>query len=110
MADRHPTAPAAPSYLDGQLRERFDALAPTLVAMGTLTPLDVDALARYVLSEHEYLRVSKLALDAIAGGDSAEADKWTGVQDKLLRQCMTAGSEFGLTPSGRRARGLIPPR
>ncbi|MBR6114295.1 MAG: P27 family phage terminase small subunit [Oscillospiraceae bacterium] len=101
---------AAPSYLDAALRERFDALAPVLAAMGTLTALDADALARYVVSENEYLRVSKLTMAAIARGDAAEADRWAGCQDRLLRQCMTAGAEFGLTPSSRRARGLIPPR
>ena len=107
MADRRPTAPA---YRDGQLRDRFNALAPARVALGTLTWLDVDALARYVLSEQEYLRVSRLALEAIGRGDAADADKWASVQDRLLKQCMTAGAEFGLTPSGRRSRVLIPPR
>lgn len=107
MSDRIPTAPA---YLDAALRERFEALAPSLAAMGTLTAMDVDALARYVVSENEYLRVSRLAMAAIAKGDAAEADKWASCQDRLLRQCMTAGAEFGLTPSSRRARGLIAPR
>ena len=110
MADRHPTAPTAPAYLKGRLRERFEELAPVLTAMGTLTYLDADALARYVLSENEYLRVSQLTMEAIEGGDAADADKWANVQDRLLRQCMAAGAEFGLTPSGRRSRGLIPPR
>ena len=102
--------PAAPSYLDAALRDRFNALAPDLTAMGVLTRMDVDALARYVVSENEYLRVSRLAMQAIQRGDAADADKWASVQDRLLRQCMTAGAEFGLTPSGRRSRGLIPPR
>ena len=102
--------PAAPSYLNDALRERFNALAPDLTAMGVLTRMDVDALARYVVSENEYLRVSRLAMQAIQRGDAADADKWASVQDRLLRQCMTAGAEFGLTPSGRRSRGLIPPR
>ena len=78
--------------------------------MGTLTALDTDALARYVVSENEYLRVSRLTMEAIQRGDAADADKWASVQDRLLRQCMTAGAEFGLTPGSRRARGLIPPR
>lgn len=102
--------PAAPSYLDAALRDRFNALAPDLAAMGVLTRMDVDALARYVVSENEYLRVSRLAMQAIQRGDAADADKWASVQDRLLRQCMAAGAEFGLTPSGRRSRGLIPPR
>lgn len=108
MADRLPPPP--PTYLSAQLRERFEALAPDLTAMGTLTALDVDALARYVISENEYLRVSRLAMDAIAKGDAAEADKWASCQDRLLKQCMTAGAEFGLTPSSRRARGILVPR
>lgn len=99
-----------PVYLDEILQARFDELAPDLAAMGTLTALDVDALARYVLSEYEYLRASRHALQALQRGDAAEADKWASVQDRLLRQCMAAGAEFGLTPSSRRARGLIPPR
>ena len=107
MADRLPTAPA---YLDAALQARFNALAPDLAAMGTLTALDADALARYVVSENEYLRVSKLTLDAIKRGDSAEADKWASCQDRLLKQVTAAGAEFGLTPSSRRARGLIAPR
>lgn len=102
--------PAAPSYLDAALRDRFNALAPDLAAMGVLTRMDVDALARYVVSENEYLRVSRLAMQAIQRGDAADADKWASVQDRLLKQCMTAGAEFGLTPSSRRARGLISPR
>ena len=102
--------PVAPSYLDAALRDRFNALAPDLAAMGVLTRMDVDALARYVVSENEYLRVSRLAMQAIQRGDAADADKWASVQDRLLRQCMAAGAEFGLTPSGRRSRGLIPPR
>ena len=99
-----------PAYLDASLRDRFNALAPDLAAMGTLTALDADALARYVVSENEYLRVSRLTMKAIARGDAAEADKWASCQDRLLKQVMAAGAEFGLTPSSRRARGLIPPR
>ena len=108
MPDRLPPPP--PAYLNASLRDRFNALAPDLAAMGTLTALDADALARYVISENEYLRVSQLAMDAIGRGDAAEADKWASCQDRLLRQCMTAGAEFGLTPGSRRARGLLPPR
>lgn len=103
------TPPAPPDYLDATLRARFEQLAPELYALGTLTRFDVDALARYVVSEQEYLRVSRLAMQAISRGDAADADKWVSVQDRLLKQCLTAGAEFGLIPTSRRARGLIPP-
>lgn len=107
MAEKSPPAP--PDYLDAALRSRFEELAPELFALGTLTRLDVDALARYVVSEHEYLRVSRLSMQAISRGDAADADRWVSVQDRLLKQCLTAGAEFGLTPTARRSRGLILP-
>ena len=102
--------PEAPVYLAAALRERFDALAPDLVRMGVLTRLDADALAKYVVAEHEYLRVTSKAIAAINAGDPTEAERWISVQDRLLRQCLTAGAEFGLTPSGRRSRGLPAPK
>lgn len=102
--------PPAPAYLAAALRERFDELAPDLTQMGVLTRLDADALAKYVVAEHEYLRVTSRAMAAINSGDPTEAERWISVQDRLLRQCLTAGAEFGLTPSGRRSRGLPAPK
>lgn len=102
--------PSAPAYLAAALRDRFDELAPDLVKMGVLTRLDVDALAKYIVAEHEYLRVSSHAMTAINAGDPTEAERWIAVQDRLLRQCLSAGAEFGMTPSGRRSRGLAAPK
>ena len=60
--------PSAPAYLAAALRDRFDELAPDLVKMGVLTRLDVDALAKYIVAEHVYLRVS----DMMDGGVSTD--------------------------------------
>ena len=45
-------------------------------------------------------------LAAIAKGDGDAATKWIGVQDKLTKQILALGSELGITPRARRARGL----
>lgn len=66
----------------------------------------MDICGKYILAENEYLRVSALVQDAIANGDGDDATKWIGVQDKLTKQILALGSELGITPTARRARGL----
>ena len=95
-----------PAYLPEELTARFEALAPELRAAGLLTSGDVDLLAKYLIAEHEYLRVTNKVTAAISRGDAQDAAAWVGIQDKLLRQCVTAGAEFGLTPSSRHRLGL----
>ena len=98
--------PACPAYLAGALRDRWDALAPHLVSDGTLIDLSADLLAKYILAENEYLRVSNLAQNAITRGDGDDANKWLMAQDRLTKQILALGSELGITPKSRSARGL----
>lgn len=99
-----------PRYLDGTLRERWEQLAPALAAMGTLDELNADLLAKYILAENEYLRVSNLVQGAITRGDPEDSNKWLLAQDRLTKQILSLGDELGLTPKARKARGLIAPR
>lgn len=103
MAD---TSLPCPGYLGGALARRWEELAPELVKMGTLDSLNADLLAKYILAENEYLKVSALVQEAISNGAGDDATKWIGVQDKLTKQILTLGAELGITPSARRARGL----
>lgn len=99
-----------PAYLVGALRQRWDSLAPQLQAMGALDALNADLLAKYILAENEYLRISDLVQTSISRGDAEEAGKWLNAQDRLTRQILTLSDELGLTPSGRRSRGIKAPR
>ena len=101
--------PETPRYLTGGTKLRFDELAPKCVAMGTLSHLDVDVLAKYVLAEDEYLAVTQKLRRALNAGDADSAGKWLSLQGSLARQCLTLGAELGLTPAARRSRGLIVP-
>ena len=103
-------APACPSYLSGSLQERFNALAPVLTTMGTLDELNADLLAKYVLAENDWLRVSSHLQNAIKRGDGDDAAKWLLAQDRLTKQILSLGDELGLTPKARRARGLTASR
>lgn len=95
-----------PVYLGGALSRRWEELAPELQRLGTLDALNVDICGKYILAENEYLKVSALVQEAIGRGDGDEATKWIGVQDKLTKQILALGSELGITPTARRARGL----
>jgi P27 family predicted phage terminase small subunit len=98
--------PPCPVYLGGQLAQRWEALAPELVKLGTLDDLNADVLGKYILAENEYLRISQLLQDAINRGDADDAPKWVTAQDRLTKQILALGGELGITPTARRARGL----
>lgn len=95
-----------PAYLNGTLRTRWEQLAPELQKMGTLDTLSADVLAKFILAENEYLKISAHVQDAIAGGDADAAGKWLQAQDRITKQILTLGAELGITPGARRARGL----
>ena len=101
-----PSPLPCPPYLGGSLVRRWEELAPELQRLGTLDALNVDICGKYILAENEYLKVSALVQEAIGRGDGDEATKWIGVQDKLTKQILALGSELGITPTARRARGL----
>ena len=100
--------PQPPEYLSGSLRVRFEELAPKLVAMGTLTDLEADLLAKLIISENNYLKISNEVQRSLAAGDAETAGKWITAQDKLTKQILTIGAELGLTTSSRKDRGIIP--
>lgn len=106
MAERSPSFLPCPVYLAGTLAQRWEALVPELQKLGTLDVLNADLAGKYILAENEYLRVSALVQKAIERGDGDDATKWIGVQDKLTKQILQLGSELGITPTARRARGL----
>lgn len=105
---------SCPAYLAGSLRDRWNVLAPPLISAGALDELSADLLAKYILAENEYLKVSSLLQTAINGDkdagvepDADEAKNWAAVQDKLIKQILALGAELGITPRARRSRGIV---
>lgn len=99
------TPPAAPTWLAGSLRARWNELAPVLFRMGTLTELEAGILARMIVAENNYLQVSNLLQQALSAGDGENANKWLAAQDKLIKQIQTLGSDLGLSAEKRKAMG-----
>ena len=98
--------PAAPAWLAGSLRARWQELAPIFYRMGTLTDLESGILARYIVAENNYLQVSNLLQQALSAGNGENANKWLAAQDRLIKQMQALGDSLGLTAEKRKNMGL----
>lgn len=85
---------------------RFEELSALCFKMGTLSPIDADLLAKYLIAESEYLRITNKVTAAIISGDSASAERWISAQVRIQRESITLAGELGLTAASRRARGI----
>ncbi|WGG47677.1 phage terminase small subunit P27 family [Rossellomorea sp. DA94] len=99
-----------PSYLNTKrLKEKFNELASELTGIEIMSNLDIDALARFVLSQKMYEDITKqlLKLKPIIieeDGSIYENGAYSKTlinQDKLFKQCRQAASDLGLTISSR---------
>ena len=98
-----------PPYLPASLREKFGEVAKVLTGLGVMAEVDADGLARYLLAEANYLRLSVRLTAAMNAGNLDAAYKLSSMQDRFFRQCRAAANDLGLTISSRCGL-LVPPR
>lgn len=97
-----------PEYLTGEKQiEKFNYFAKMLLALGIFTELDVDCLARYIMSEQLYLQYTNLLVKLIKSKDFDQMSRIQGLQDKAFRQCHHCARTLGLTITDR-ARLVVP--
>lgn len=90
-----------PEYLPAKMRETFNDIASKLVAIGVMTELDEDCLARYLISQQNYLQYTKLLSKAIKSEDIEQIAKAQKTQDVAFRQCLQSANALGLTITSR---------
>ncbi len=92
-----------PSYLTAKQKKEFNEVAEKLLALEIFTELDVDSLARYVISKSLYLKYTKQLKRLLKDNDIPLKALETAqkLQDKAFRQCVTCANELGLTISSR---------
>ncbi|CEO20631.1 phage terminase small subunit P27 family [Paraclostridium sordellii] len=88
-----------PSYLPDTLKEEFIRIASELMRIEIMTNLDCEALARFVVSEYNYQKITKKLLKT--GVDNDKYFNYLVMQDKLFKQSRQAASDLGLTISSR---------
>jgi P27 family predicted phage terminase small subunit len=90
-----------PDYLPAKLKEEFESIADKLISIGIMTELDVDLLARYLLSKQAYLGLTSRYMKMLSSGNPADLEKIANLQDKSFKQCQSAARDLGLTISSR---------
>lgn len=91
----------APAYLSSKMTEEFYDIAYKLLAIGVMTELDEDTLARYLISKQHYLQYSNLLTRALQKGELENAAKLATTQDKLAKQVRQTAADLGLTITSR---------
>ena len=89
----------APSYLSDELKEEFDRLAKILIDVGIMTNLDSMSLARFIVAEHQYEKVTIKMLNMKVV--NAAYKNCADLQDKFFKQARASASDLGLTISSR---------
>lgn len=91
-----------PSYLDKKQCAEFVQLAAQLTALGIMSNLDCDTLARYLTARDNYVKFSGIVNEISAAVENILLiDKATAVQDRAFKQSRAAAADLGLTVSAR---------
>lgn len=99
-----------PTYLKSKQKKEFNKIAEKLLALEIFTELDVDSLARYIISKELHTVYTKKLIERLKSKDKVDLDEiktLQNLQDKAYRQCATSANELCLTVSSR-AKLVIP--
>lgn len=88
-----------PSYLPDDLKTEFNRIADDLKKIKIMTNLDNESLARFVVSEYNYQKITKKLLKT--GVDNEKYYDYLLMQEKTFKQSRQAASDLGLTISSR---------
>ena len=103
----------APSYLTVAQKKEFAELAEKLVALDIFSELDVDSLARYLDSKHQYLQLVRdmrkmKPTETIVQPNgkkitiaNEDYPKLARVKNTLFTECRSAAADLGLTITSR---------
>ena len=100
-----------PKYLtDKKLKTEFKRLSKELVNINLMSNLDCDALARFLIAQGEYVRITEELKNVqlmIENEDTGEMEvnnsyeRLVIVHDKFFKQARSAAMDLGLTISSR---------
>ena len=104
-----------PKYLSKKQKEQFNKIAKILVESVMMCELDEDCLARYIISNENYVRFTKQLNIEYRKQNSKEVkenpkelekidtriDKLLIHQDRAFKQCRASASDLGLSISSR---------
>ena len=90
-----------PDILTKKQREEFSEIAKQLIDLKIMTNLDVDALARFIISRDMYEKVTRKLRGSGVLSAIDTLDKLSRVQDRYFKACRSSAGDLGLTISSR---------
>lgn len=90
-----------PSYLTSKQKKEFGKYAEQLKKLRIIGETDVDILARYIMSQDLYIKLTKQLSKREVLNDPFLLDKYIKNQDKAFKQCQSCARELGLTIASR---------
>lgn len=91
----------APSYLTKKQKQTFDKLASQLNKLKIMGETDVDALARYVTSNDQYVHATRQLRKKDVKNDPALYESWSRVQERTFKMVRSSANDLGLSISSR---------
>lgn len=112
-----------PKYLTQSQKKRFRAVVKELIALEIMGNTDCDALARYIIAEDYYIKITNKLAESMESSDLyldfddfdienymcaiKSVEKYANLQDKYFKQCRAAANDLGLSISSR-CRLVVP--
>ena len=94
-----------PEYLPSSMHEKFGSMAQSLMCVG-YSDADAPLLAKYLLAENEWQRITNHMTAALNRGDCDSASKWLTAQDKLVNQSLKLSEALNMSPRARLTHGV----
>jgi len=91
----------APKYLPKRLKDKFEEIASELVEIGIMANIDSDALARYLVANDRYEKISKELLKLIPIEDMKIEGELLKLQDRYFKQARLSANDLALTITSR---------
>lgn len=91
----------APEYLSKKQKTTFYKLSSQLEKLKIMGETDVDALARYIISNDFYIHAYKQLRKTEVKKNPMLFEQWTKVLEKYFKQCRASANDLGLTISSR---------
>ena len=91
----------APSYLTKKQKEEFYKISSQLEKLKIMGETDVDALARYIVSNDLYIHATKKLRTKEVKDNPYAFEKWAKLQDQYFKQTRSSANDLGLSISSR---------
>lgn len=91
----------APSYLTKKQKDTFYKLSEQLQKLKIMGETDVDALARYIVSNDNYIHATKQLRKSDVKNDPTLYDLWIKTQERSFKMVRASANDLGLTITSR---------